>query len=201
MLIGIAGPAGCGKDTVGEILRENQGFNIISFAAPLKKIVCNLLGYGPEKWDDRKWRESCNEIWDCSPRHMAQTLGTEWGRHTIKESIWLDLALAEFDNADGDLDIAITDVRFRNEADTIRSPEWGGYILHVHRTFQDAPGVEINRKHPSEQGIGNPDVEDFHINNFGTAKDLEAQVNQVVYRILKLQEQKLQEQELQNESV
>ena len=184
ILIGIAGPAGCGKDTVGEILKQKYNFKVISFAAPLKMIVCNLLGFGPEKWEDREWRETPNDIWDCSPRHMAQTLGTEWGRRTIKESIWLDLAFSNLNEETPN--VAVTDVRFENEAIAIRSLQPGGHILHVHRTFQDAPGAEINRKHPSEQGVGNPSIEDFHINNFGTTADLEEQIYQVVARIRSL---------------
>ena len=180
MLIGITGPAGCGKDTVGEILKETYDFQIISFAAPLKKIVCNLLGYGPEKWDDRRWRETVVSIWDCTPRHMAQTLGTEWGRRTIKDSIWMDLAFAEIED-EAIENVAVTDVRFRNEADYIRSPELGGFIIHVHRAETDALGA--HKGHASEAGVGNPNTEDFHINNFGTVTDLAKQVGQVITRI------------------
>lgn len=190
MLIGITGPAGCGKDTVGEILAREHGFACFSFAQQIKDTVCALLGYPSEQWNDREWRETEVPVWDCTPRHMAQTLGTEWGRRCIKESIWIDLTLSQFDSeAD---DVAITDVRFRNEADVIRSPEQKGYVLHVHRMETEASG-QINRKHASEQGVGNPNTEDFHINNFGTVEDLAVQVFQVVARILELQQAALEQ--------
>ena len=100
-------------------------------------------------------------------------------------SLWMDLAFAELERNTMDetvIDVAVTDVRFRNEADYIRSPEMGGYILHVHRAETDALGAR--KGHASEAGIGNPNTEDFHINNFGTVKDLETQVHQVVNRII-----------------
>lgn len=191
ILIGITGKAGCGKDTVGEILAKEYNFIILSFARPIQQMVTSLLGEDLSRWADREWRETEIPIWNCSPRFMAQTLGTEWGRNQITPSIWLDLTLNKIISGMGK--VAITDVRFRNEADVIRSPEWGGYIVHVHRAELDAPGATYN--HASESGIGNPNTEDFHINNFGTREDLVAQVVQVVDRILELQQDALTQEE------
>ena len=185
IIIGISGKGGSGKDTVGEILKEQHNFAITSFAWPIKKMLCEgLLGVSIDKWDDREWREAPlgGAYGDRTPRYLAQTLGTEWGRHLIANDLWLDLALDRLD--DEFPFVAITDLRFRNEADRIRSYPYG-HTIHVHRTENEGVG---NPAHPSEMGIENKDG-DFHINNFGTIEDLEEQVAQVVKRVLELQQE------------
>ncbi len=185
-LIGIHGKGGSGKDTVGEILRDNHGFGITAFALPIKTMICGLLEVAEEKWDDREWRETPIELFGGrSPRYMAQTIGTEWGRMLLSQTIWLDLTLLKIEGAGN---TAITDVRFDNEADRIR--DLGGYMIIVHRTESDL--LPEQQAHRSEFGLRNArsGEDDFHINNFGTLEDLEAQVTQIVDRILVLEEEK-----------
>ena len=186
MILGITGPAGCGKDTVGTLLREYHEFNIDSFAKPLQTMVCNLLGYDHDKWADREWREKKIALWGCTPRYMAQTLGTEWGRDCIKKTLWMDLTFHEYILYATNL--AITDVRFPNEANRIR--EMGGHIIHVHRTQEDAGFCSARAQHASEQGV-QVHASDFVINNFGTISALATQVALVVDKI----------QELNNEEI
>lgn len=199
IIIGIAGKGGSGKDTVGEILKEQHGFAITSFAWPIKKMICEgLLGVSIDKWDDREWRETPlgGAFGERTPRFLAQTLGTEWGRHQIASDLWLDLALERLD--DEFSFVAITDLRFRNEADRIRDYAYG-HIIHVHRAENEGVG---NPAHPSEMGVATLDG-DFHMNNFGTIEDLEDQVAQVVRRIeeLQLEEMEYAADEAANEKV
>jgi len=194
MLIGITGKSGSGKDEVGDILRTKYNFAVTTFAYPIVKAVCDMLEVSIDKWDDRAWRNEPQPVYEVTPRHMVQTLGTEWGRHNIKGTIWVDLAMARLD-ALPEKHIAVTDVRFRNEADRIRSDDYDGHIIHVHRAELEADSTPEHRKHESELGIGLPLTDDFHINNFGTLKNLETQVDQVVARILELQQDTLEQEE------
>lgn len=175
-VIGITGKAGSGKDTVGDILRDKYDFATTKLAFPIQKIVCGLFGFDVDKWQDREWREAVQPIYDCSPRRLAQTLGTEWGRNSVKHSLWLDLT---FDLIKKEVldPVAITDVRFNNEAEFIRGN--GGFMIHVHRS--NLEGIE-HRGHQSERGI-TVDPRDFHINNYSTLDVLEEQVDHVMDHI------------------
>ena len=42
-LIGITGAARSGQDTIGDYLRIRHGFTTLSFAAPLKRMICTML--------------------------------------------------------------------------------------------------------------------------------------------------------------
>jgi hypothetical protein len=178
ILIGLTGRAGCGKDTVGEILKEKHGFGTTSIAYPIKKIIASLFGESVDKWNDREWREETQLIWGQSPRQLAQTLGTEWGRHTVRPSIWIDLTLTGI-NVAGWNRVAITDVRFQNEA--IAVTDLGGYIVHVYRD-----DTEAGTKHTSHSSEGGVDATPYslHIYNSGSMKALEQQVDQAVTQIL-----------------
>jgi len=177
MLIGITGRAGAGKNVVGTILNEHHQFTVSAFATPIKLVVAFMLGVDVSQWEDREWKEATLPVWNRSPRELAQTLGTEWGRRQVHENIWIDLALHVIA---ADKRACITDIRFRNEADIIRA--MGGHIVHVHRA--DSTATTPHDSHSSEQGIGNPNTQDFHVNNFGTIDDLAAQLEQVVNRIV-----------------
>lgn len=123
LLIGIAGPARCGKDTAADfILDSDPRYVKASFADPLKDMLRIGLGlnaaqlYGNDK-------EAVDHRYECSPRHIMQTLGTEWGRDLIHPDIWVR-AMASRINTH----TVIPDVRFPNEAEFVRER---GVLLHI----------------------------------------------------------------------
>lgn len=126
-LIGIAGPAGSGKDTVAAMIAEVvPGAQLIAQADPLKRFCQEVFG-----WDrDRLWgpseRRAEADPDGLTPRRALQLLGTEWGR-TMREDVWIDYAIR---SADPNAAVTvITDVRFPNEARKIR--EAGGEVFLV----------------------------------------------------------------------
>ena len=169
MLIGLAGEAGSGKDAAGTILKHNHGFTLLALAYPIKEMICGLLKVHMDMWDDREWRERVIPLYKKSPRQLAQTIGTEWGRICVHEDMWFDRLTTEFHSH---RNIAITDVRFDNEA--LRIQRLGGKIVKVIRT-----GAGLGVSHASERGLQNvPDV--ISIYNDGTLEDLAFQVSALV---------------------
>lgn len=178
ILVGIAGRAGAGKDTVGDILIRDYGFAATHFAFRLKQMISDLLGEGIERWADRDWRETVHPRSGQTPRYMAQTLGTEWGRETISSTLWIDDTFRRLDG--GKLPrVAITDLRFENEASHIRAR--GGRVIHVKRP--DGQEMISTADHPSERGIL-VRLADFEIENGGTLADLEEEIAEIVGSIL-----------------
>lgn len=176
MLIGLAGKASSGKDTVGKILTLEHGFDKVSFALPIKQALCRLLHVGIHQWDNREWRETVLPIWEQTPRYLAQTLGTEWGRNVVQSNIWLDLA---FERVKKFEHVVITDVRFNNEAHRVRDE--GGHIIHIIRAQTD--GIS-SPSHSSEASIYIL-ARDFHIDNTGTKESLYEKVRFIVEEVTK----------------
>lgn len=171
MIIGLAGEAGSGKDTVGTILKHEHAFTLLALAWPIKEMICKLLGVHMRWWDDRVWREEVIPLYQKSPRQLAQTIGTEWGRLCVHEDMWLDRLLEEA-RILGPERLAITDIRFDNEA--LRIQSYGGHIIKVFR-----PGAGLGVLHPSERGLQNvPNV--IQIINDGTVEALATKVVTVV---------------------
>ena len=163
-LIGICGAAGSGKDTLAEGLASIDVYFVYHFADPIKAALNAMFGWGPAYWQNREWKEA--EIpWlterygtmDVTPRTLAQTLGTEWGRDMIHPELWLRIAREKYRKMSGQavvntktngeiaaMGMIIPDVRFENEAKWIKAE--GGILLKVHR-----PGVEPVAQHASEQ--------------------------------------------------
>lgn len=178
MIIGLTGRAGAGKDTVADILRTHHKFATMSFASPLKKMLCELLSVPYDMWEDRAWKETVIPELGHTPRYLAQTLGTEWGRECCGEDFWVNIALnnalrieKELNAIDDRYTICFTDVRFENEAEAIRN--LGGYIIHIHRPGHDA-GTSL--AHASEDGIQVEPLRDVILTNDGTLEDLEKTV-------------------------
>ena len=171
MLIGLAGEAGSGKDAVGTILKHNHGYTLLALAYPIKEMICCLLGVDMSKWDDRVWREEVIPLYKRSPRQLAQTIGTEWGRLCVHEDMWIDRLLTEPQALNENL--AVTDVRFDNEA--LRIQSLGGHIIKVVR-----PGAGLGVEHPSERGLDQYMVGVYTIKNVGTLDDLAASVQTVL---------------------
>lgn len=143
MLIGIAGKAGSGKDTIADYLIMNHGMYRYSFAKPIKDALNAIFGFEDRMWLDREWKEKEIDWLGKSPRYLAQTLGTEWGRDLVHKDLWLMLAKREYEKT---MRLVIPDVRFGNEADWVRSE--AGIVIHVER-----PGIEEVNSHSSEAGV------------------------------------------------
>ena len=170
ILIGLSGPAGAGKDAVRMILESEHGFVGLAFADPVRDMVLALLDhvYARGHGTDRRLKEKPAPVIGASYRELAQTLGTEWGRQTIRPSLWIDIAMHKVRLmwARGERRIVISDVRFPDEMEAIRAA--GGQIWAITR-----PGIESVREHVSEH-LARDAVHfaDQIINNDGTIDDL-----------------------------
>jgi hypothetical protein len=162
ILVGLTGKAGCGKDTVGKHMADAYGFSTYSFATPMRNMIMAGFGLTMEQLLDRKLKEQVIDWIGRSPRYLMQRIGTEWGRNLVADDIWLRCASQAFGVAEneGYPGVAITDVRFDNEADFIR--DLGGFVVHVHR-----PGLQAVAEsgHISEAGVKFKDGDQRIIND------------------------------------
>ena len=181
-LIGLTGQAGTGKDTAADHLCTAHGYESDSFALPIKIMLEALFGaHGIDLSHlyTRALKESPVPIIGSSPRHMMQTLGTEWGRHHIGAGMWVRLAAARLGLDDLPISspindrIVLTDVRFAEEAAWIRLH--GGVIVRITRT--GAPSVD---SHASET---QPIRADHTIANDGTIPELHRAVDKLIYTL------------------
>lgn len=151
MIIGLAGAAGAGKDTVAMHLCGERQFIALALADPLYDMISAMTGIAPERLADRAVKETALGWLGTSPRRMLQTLGTEWGRGTLGDDVWVKhlfrriAAFGEHEN------FVITDVRFANEAQAIRAR--GGRIIEVVRPTPLAGVPDEARQHSSEAGV------------------------------------------------
>ena len=168
-LIGFTGEAGAGKDTAAAGLIADKEYIKIPFADPIKQGINAMTGWDMSQWSDREWKEAIDPELGISPRHMAQTLGTQWGRNLINEDLWVKLTLRKAEGKN----VVITDVRFDNEAIAIK--EAGGYIIKVHRPNNP---FCIGTEHESEKGVS-PEYVDAYVYNIGSASNLISRVDDI----------------------
>lgn len=157
MIIGFTGAAGSGKSTAANVLIEQRGAIAHTFARPLKEMLCVLLQVPYDKWEDPLWKETVIPTLGKSPRELAQTLGTDWGRDMVHPRIWVKAAMERV--PDDDKLHVFTDVRFPNEAYEIR--ERGGVIIKTVRTGE-AWTLTAHSNHISELGL-EPHLVDYRI--------------------------------------
>ena len=180
LLIGLTGLAGSGKDTVAGMLRRHwaeRGLEsrCIAFADPIRHMCHSLLLHAhaqdPTRYIlDRELKEAVIPELGVSYRHLAQTLGTEWGQQCLGRDVWirvLDKRLQACRKQQV-THFVIPDVRFAPEADWLRAQ--GGVIWRVER-----PGVAPVREHASESGTATIRSARVILND-GTLDELSAQV-------------------------
>lgn len=166
-LIALAGPAGCGKDTVGAYLAYVHHAYRYSFAQPLKDALNVMLDLDRLDWSTHLKEQTLPWL-GVSPRVLAQTLGTEWGRQIIRDDIWLIVAGRRLEKINRKL-VVITDCRFGNEADWVR--DRGGQVWHIRGRRKE--GVAA---HVSEAGVTAVEG-DIEIDNSGDLSRLHQQID------------------------
>lgn len=167
MLIGLAGYAQSGKDTVAGILVERHGFTRVAFADTLKQVAYEI----DPLVDYFDWTERLTEVvdrygWDEAKqfphvRAILQRLGVAV-RNNLGETTWIDAAMRKAARHEH---VVISDVRFRNEADAIKAA--GGEMWRIKR-----PGVEAVNGHISEHDLQGYTRYDRIVNNDSTIHDL-----------------------------
>lgn len=159
MIIGITGLAGSGKSEVAHVLKETARFRRVAFADPLKGMLASI-GFTHEQLYGGEKEVPLAEFGGKTPRHMMQTLGTEWGRHLIVDEIWVTVwkrqVMGLLERAHH---VVVDDVRFPNEVEAITS--LGGEVWRVERH-----GVRA-MNHPSEVHISSLNVAHTIGNNGG----------------------------------
>lgn len=169
MIIGICGLIGSGKDTIADYLQNVHGFKRDSFASTLKDAVAAVFGWDRDLLEgrtreSRQWRETVDPWWSArlnmpnlTPRLVLQLWGTEVIRRSFHDSTWI--ASLEYKLSRAHDDIVITDVRFPNEIQAIKSA--GGIVVRVVRgpepEWYDL-AVETNQGTFNHMATAYPDV-------------------------------------------
>jgi len=210
MLVGISGFIGCGKSTVADQLTGQHNFRKDSFATSLKD-ACALMFDWPrymiegDTKESREWREQVDTWWaqklnipNFSPRLALQLIGTDALRNHFNEGIWF-MTLENRIRKNPDQHVVISDVRFPNEVEFIKSQ--GGIMVRVDRgptpvwfetalmankgnsLAKEAMTKTYSNAHFSEWAwVGSKF--DYVVNNDGTLENLHSQVKEIVAKIL-----------------
>jgi len=180
MIVGLVGFIGSGKGTVGDILVREHGYHKFAFADALKDAVASMFLWprGLLEGDSnasRAFRERVDVWWshkfgyEVTPRLILQKFGTEACREGIHDNIWIHILEKKIQGYD---DVVISDVRFPNEIDFIRSA--GGVLIRVKRG-EDPSAEQLSKMQISETAWNNYDP-DFVIHNEGTIDELKDNV-------------------------
>lgn len=191
-VIGLSGYARSGKDEAAKVLVDEFGYTRVAFADKLREVLYALnplidntiyryhenlkpnwipYDFGKDKvyvkdvidqygWDGYKATPYGAEI-----RRLLQRLGTEAGRQTLWDSIWVDAAFAGIPE---DAKVVVTDCRFPNEAEAIKQRK--GKIWRITRE-----GVGPANSHASETSLDDWKF-DYHLWN---NSDLESYKNDI----------------------
>ena len=165
MILGIAGPAGSGKDTAGAWLAEHYGFKRYAMASALK---AGMAAMGFPEPADRALKEQPVPGFDFTWREAAQKLGTEWGRK-LDSDLWVKVAERQVRESKDS--VVITDIRFENESAMVR--RMGGTVIHLLGRKAD---LGENQQHASEVGISISVYYDYVIDNSDSLETLYEQL-------------------------
>lgn len=181
LLIAFTGKAGAGKSTAAEFYSNGYRFFPESFAERPKTAMMNLFGLEHSQvFGNKEQKEAIiphlSSSVPVSGRLILQTFCTEWARHTISPDVWIWPVANKWDqlkNVPGFKGMVISDLRFDNEAEWIKSQ--GGIVIEIvtvedrNAAKQPYPGF-MGDGHVSESGIGRQYI-DICITNPKKSKD------------------------------
>lgn len=174
-LIALMGPAGAGKTTAAEMLARHHGFEPYALATPIKTMLEALLVSvdvdHAHLHETHLKQQPIPELHHVCARRLMTTLG-DWGR-SLHPQLWIHATQRALGlpHAPVAPRIVISDVRYPDEADWIRS--MGGRVWLIERDTNQLSLVPAHSSETSHQAI-TPDV---RISNRGTLDDLRAELD------------------------
>lgn len=168
-----------GKSESANYLASEHKYRVLSFATPINQMVESLLdGYGiPHKdvvYYMRHAKEDVIPGIGVSYRHLARTLGTEWGRQLVGDSIWINAFIARFLKKK-DQPTCVDDLRFRNELSCLK--EHGFLLVKITR---NTDRMGLRDTHQSDVDLCDFGDWDFVLENNGTLNDLYKTLTELV---------------------
>ena len=199
MYIGIIGSIGSGKDTVGNYLVEHNGFIKESFAGTLKDVCASVFSWPRhllegDTEESREWRDTVDEWWShnlkivsFTPRLALQLIGTEVFRAHFNDAIWQKSLEYRMHGVHAGKDVVITDCRFKNEIDMIKSndgliifvddgyvPEWKDIAIKANNHCETSKVImesEYSHVHKSEWGWLGIEYDHLILNDYDVRDD------------------------------
>ncbi len=164
-LIAFAGKQGSGKTTVSRMVQASLGGHILPFAAPIKDMLASVgVGHRHLYGTQSEKLEPVDLLCGKSARYALQTLGTEWGRETMGQTIWTGIWGRRVSALlDSGCNVYCDDVRFPSEIDLVN--ELGGTVFYLRGRGHGAtkskrsllrPWTWLSKPHSSELLNENP---------------------------------------------
>jgi ABC-type glutathione transport system ATPase component len=174
-ILGLIGKMGSGKTTLANILIEKYNFTEYTFAKPIKDIG-EIFGFSQEQlYGTQSQKLEIHPYWGISGRIFMQKIGQMFREH-FKEVIpemkiqtpFLEIFKSNFKQ---DCNYVISDVRFKDEAEFIKS--LGGVLIKIERNNL-SQSSECN-SHISETEMESI-VFDYKIQNNSSLENLEEKI-------------------------
>lgn len=183
-IVGVAGKAGHGKDTVANILKEkleaqDQFSQIMRLADAIKDAYAVMFSIDRPKLEELDFKLKVNEVTGTTHRQELQFIGTEAYRvRTGNPDVWIKVLVHRLESWFNSslFPVIVPDIRFENEAQFCRQ---NGILIRVERPGQPET---INAGHISEAGFQTPPH--LTILNDGTIQDLESKCDEAARLIL-----------------
>jgi hypothetical protein len=157
MIIGLAGKAQVGKDTVADYLVENFRFEKFAFATALKQFCLNLYCLSSSQLNTPEGKSTLDKHYGKTPRELLQKTGE--ALRGVYPNIWVDQIERKIYNHHR---VVISDVRYKNEAEFVKNNK--GILIRLVREDFCIGGKEA--QHISENDV----------DSFGSLVDLTVSV-------------------------
>lgn len=177
-VIALIAPAmGSGKTTVAHYLLGYWGYEVVTFAKPMRDMVTAFLqSFNVSSKDIAYFLRDGKEVpilqvpGTPTARQLLQRLGTEWGRNCVHNRVWVAAWEAIAQNYKY---VAADDCRFLNEYKTIKSIP-GAQVWRITRQ-----SAKVTSNHSSEGELNGVAV-DHELNNDSTVAELHAKIDAIL---------------------
>lgn len=184
IIIGLHGVARVGKDEFANYISQYYGFTKLALADPIRTALFSLNPWILTDTMSYRLQDIINMFgWDEAKvlypeiRRLMQVFGTEIARCQWNDNFWINLMIENIDKLNR---VVISDVRFQNEVDMVRSYGNNGYLIKITR-----PGVTSVNSHISDAGLDDS-LFDLVIRNDGSLKHFHNKIDKIqLFRSIK----------------
>jgi hypothetical protein len=179
IIIGVCGLKRCGKDTIADYLVANYGFVKLKFATPLKAACRDLFGFTDDQLETDA-KEEVDPLWNITPRHALQFMGTEIMQHKINELLpstgklfWVKKMMHQI-NMMQENRVVISDLRFMHEYDHLKATYGDRFkVLKIQSSRSLSEDAHVSEREWKQ-------IPHNHlINNSKTLNDLYAEIDMI----------------------